>query len=90
MDDLSNQFIRDILRSPDKRRHNYNQIFQNICCGYSKEPSQRDGSFGHPKHSSIYSDGLENDHKFKLNIFTCLDLCIVCVLSCIQFCISIN
>ena len=23
---------------------------QNICCGYSKEPSQGDGSFEHPKH----------------------------------------
>ena len=23
---------------------------QNICCGYSKEPSQWAGSFGHPKH----------------------------------------
>ena len=23
---------------------------QNICCGYSKEPSQWDGSFKHPKH----------------------------------------
>ena len=22
---------------------------QNICCGYSKEPSQRDDSFVHPK-----------------------------------------
>ena len=22
----------------------------NICCGYSKEPSQWDGSFEHPKH----------------------------------------
>ena len=22
---------------------------QNICCEYSKEPSQRDGSFEHPK-----------------------------------------
>ena len=22
----------------------------NICCGCSKEPSQRDGSFEHPKH----------------------------------------
>ena len=22
----------------------------NICCGYSKEPFQRDGSFEHPKH----------------------------------------
>ena len=23
---------------------------QNICCGYSKEPSERDGSSEHPKH----------------------------------------
>ena len=23
---------------------------QSICCGYSKEPSHRDGSFEHPKH----------------------------------------
>ena len=23
---------------------------RNICCGYSKEPSKWDGSFGHPKH----------------------------------------
>ena len=23
---------------------------QNICCGCSKEPSQQDGSFEHPKH----------------------------------------
>ena len=23
---------------------------QNICCGHSKEPSHRDGSFEHPKH----------------------------------------
>ena len=33
---------------------NKNLIFlflnQNICCGYSKEPSQWDGSFEHPKH----------------------------------------
>ena len=25
-------------------------LMQNICCGYSKEPSQWDGSFEHPKH----------------------------------------
>ena len=24
---------------------------QNICCGHSKEPSHRDGSFEHPKHT---------------------------------------
>ena len=25
-------------------------LIQNICCGYSKEPSQGDGSLKHPKH----------------------------------------
>ena len=25
-------------------------LIQNICCGYSKEPPQCDGSFEHPKH----------------------------------------
>ena len=25
-------------------------LIQNICCGYSKESSQGDGSFEHPKH----------------------------------------
>ena len=24
---------------------------RNICCGYTKEPSQSDGSFEHPKHT---------------------------------------
>ena len=33
----------------------YSKLFflflnQNICCGYSKEPSQLDGSFEHPKY----------------------------------------
>ena len=41
------------VNSRDLRVHNENLIFlflnQNICCGYSKEPSQRDGSFEHPK-----------------------------------------
>ena len=36
------------------RVHNWKLFFlflnQNICCGYSKEPSQWDGSFEHPKH----------------------------------------
>ena len=34
-------------------KHSTKNIFfytQNICCGYSKEPSQWDGSFEHPKH----------------------------------------
>ena len=34
--------------------HNWKLFFlflnQNICCEYSKEPSQWDGSFEHPKH----------------------------------------
>ena len=29
---------------------NFFFLNQNICCGYSKEPSQWDGSFQHPKH----------------------------------------
>ena len=37
------------------RLRNENLIFlyfnQNICCGYSKEPSQWDGSFEYPKHT---------------------------------------
>ena len=36
------------------KMHNRKIIFlflnQNICCGYSKEPSQWDGYFEHPKH----------------------------------------
>ena len=34
------------------RNENFIFLFlnQNICCAYSKEPSQWDGSFEHPKH----------------------------------------
>ena len=53
-----------LLRPPDKSENCYSgpkirvcnwKLFfsflnQNICCGYSKEPSQWDGSFEHPKH----------------------------------------
>ena len=37
-------------RPPDKSANWEIILFfiQNICCGYSKEPSQRDGSFEHP------------------------------------------
>ena len=31
-------------------------INQNICCGYSKEPSQGDGSFDHPKQMLSLTD----------------------------------
>ena len=49
----------DILTAGDVRTlvmslRNENQFFlflnRSICCGYSKEPPQRDGSFEHPKH----------------------------------------
>ena len=47
-----NQVI-GILRASDTSV--YGKLFslfliQNICCGYSKEPSQWDGSFMHPQH----------------------------------------
>ena len=42
------------LTGPQIRVRNRKLFFlflnQNICCGYSKEPSQRDGSFELPKH----------------------------------------
>ena len=45
--------VMALFRPPDKSA--YWKLFflflsQNICCGYSKEPSQWDGSFEHPKH----------------------------------------
>ena len=33
-------------------KKNFLFLNQNIFCGYSKEPSQWDGSFEHPKHMS--------------------------------------
>ena len=50
MGDQSHQASR-----PQIRVSNWKLLFlflnQNICCGYSKEPSQWDGSFEHPKHT---------------------------------------
>ena len=43
----------ELNRAPDKvgsRKLFFLFLNQNICCGYSKEPSRRDGSFEHPKH----------------------------------------
>ena len=34
----------------DTRKMIFLFLNQNICCGYSKEPSQWDGSFEHPKY----------------------------------------
>ena len=41
-----------ISKTLDKRCYRKIIFFfnQNICCGYSKEPSQSDDSFEHPKH----------------------------------------
>ena len=49
---LSPIFIRD-FRPPDKSgwlKFIFLFLNQNICCGYSKEPSRWDGSFEHTKH----------------------------------------
>ena len=43
---------------------------QNKCCGYSKEPSQWDGSFEHPKHMLEYLQMY-----MKLKMFIYLILC---------------
>ena len=40
---------RNLFTSP-YQKINFLILNQNICCGYSKEPSQGDGSFEHPKH----------------------------------------
>ena len=48
------QADQDLHSGPELRVRNRKLFFlflnQNICCGYSKEPSQWDGSFEHPKH----------------------------------------
>ena len=49
----SHQSLR-LSTGPQMRVHNWKLFFlflsQNICCGYSKEPSHRGDSFEHPKH----------------------------------------
>ena len=41
------------MQAPPYKREYFQIIFlflnQNICCGYSKEPSHGDGSFEHPE-----------------------------------------
>ena len=46
---------------------------QNMCYGYSKEPSQWDGSFEHAKH--VKTDRYENIYNFTLKKFAYLNLC---------------
>ena len=57
------------IRTPDKSA--LLKIFslflnQNICCGYSKELSQRDGSFEHPKFQKFKVPNKEKFRKFKV------------------------
>ena len=40
--------LTGLLLRVRKRKIIFLFLNQNICCGYSKEPSQRDGSFEHP------------------------------------------
>ena len=57
---------------------NENLIFlflnQNVCCGYSKEPSQWDGSFEHPKHM-LELMGKKIFTILRWNFFVYLNLC---------------
>ena len=52
--EIENRRIKSIIPGPQIRVRNWKLFFlflnQNICCGYSKEPSPWDGSFGPPKH----------------------------------------
>ena len=64
--------ISNTVQAPQIRVRNEKIIFlflnQNICCGYSKEPSHRDGSFEHPKHMLKLMDKKKKSH-FTLILF---------------------
>ena len=49
MKPMSNCTCMALVKS-GQQKINFSFLSQNICCGYSKEPSQRDGSFEHPEH----------------------------------------
>ena len=51
---------------------------QNIWCGYSKEPSQGDGSFEHPKHILKLMGIKENIYNFMLKFFVLCALLSFC------------
>ena len=42
--------FRTLVKSVKRKKKKFLFLNQNICCGYSKEPSQGDGSFEFPKH----------------------------------------
>ena len=47
------------------RKNNFHISQTNICCGYSKEQSQLDGSFERPKHMQNLCT-LAHKHQFKI------------------------
>ena len=42
--------LLSLVKSMPTKKFIFLFLNQNICCGYSKEPSQGDASFEHPKH----------------------------------------
>ena len=42
--------LRTLIKSAYQKQIIFLFLNQNICCGYSKEPYQLDGSYEHPKH----------------------------------------
>ena len=52
------------------------KIFMILCCWYSEELSQRDGSFEHPKHLLKLMDKTIFTI-FKLRIYVYFDLCVM-------------
>ena len=48
---------------------------QNICCGYSKEPSHWDGSFEHPKHMlKVMGKKILTNLHWKINVYLILPM----------------
>ena len=64
--------LRPLVKSA-YQKVNFLFLSQNICCGYSKEPSKWDGSFEQPKHM-LKTDGLGKIYNFTLKNFVCPNL----------------
>ena len=62
----------NILQICSKFKTDFWSLNQNICCRYSKEPSQWDSSFEQPKY--IPSDALEGNPNFMFKFFSYLNL----------------
>ena len=67
----SNKTLGSVLKlRVHNRKINFLFLNQNICCGYSKEPSQWDGSFDYPKYMLKFMGKKKNT----LEIFVHLNL----------------